>query len=546
MINAIKSMYVAGLVSVLAMTGCQTKKTIQEGTETEMKPFGKVTLAGDFLAVDGENFFVVGVGYEPGCRPGLIPWKRPFHPELMSNDFRRIREAGFNTIRTWGPMMDEELALAREFGLWVIQGLWFDPGADFSDPAFQKKTFETVEKEISRMSKFDNILYYLLLNEPHADAVCRTGINETEAFYTELIRRARAADPKRLFSYSNCIITDFMDPEKWEIISQNVYPYSPCVIDKALGYYAYLEILKKRLAPDKPMLITEFGLAVSPTGDGRGYGGNSLQEQADGVVQMWDDIINVGCAGGCAFMWIDGWWKHGNEHVHNDHAEEWYGLLGADENRVGTERPVYFALKDYNQAIRLLPHDQTSFQQTIPIQVWGGELNGAEARIVPGGKWLALKNTHHDLWEGQIDCSTIDAGEYRLETRGMDRSQNPISEKSCRIHIKQEIEVDTVVRIENLPETLRLDDAPLKVSIRVTDQDGNPLPNRDVQVARFVHTKWNEFDTTVRTDENGEINIEIPLMENPGVISIAAAVVDEETGRTSGDYRHVMITNCPL
>jgi hypothetical protein len=86
--------------------------------------FAEVGIEGDWLTVGGEKFLVVGLGYEIGCRPGRVPWDRDFRPDLLRADFMRIRAAGFNTLRTWSPMTDEELAVAAENGLWVIQGMW--------------------------------------------------------------------------------------------------------------------------------------------------------------------------------------------------------------------------------------------------------------------------------------------------------------------------------------------------------------------------------------------------------------------------------------
>ena len=348
------------VVALFLVAGCRYTPEAREGEQpiVPLPPrFGEVGMQDGFLTVAGERFLVVGVGYEPGCRKGQLPWERKFEPDVLGADFARIRKAGFNTIRTWAPLLDEELELAAEYGLWAIPGIWFDPAGDFADPKFQDEQLRLIEREVGRMSKHPNVLCYLLLNEPHGHAVHSAGVSTVKAFYAKLREAARRADPKRLFSYSNCVATDFVKPDEWDFVAANVYPYSPVTIEKALGYRAYLEILRDRYAGGKPMLITEFGLSVSPRGDGRGYGGNSLEEQRDGVLRMWNDILNTGCAGGCVFMWTDGWWKYGDKDRHDDHAEEWYGLIETDSGRIGRPRPVYYALQDYNRAIRTEPRD---------------------------------------------------------------------------------------------------------------------------------------------------------------------------------------------
>ena len=187
--------------------GCTTA---QPGRQPVRISFSDVGINGDWLTVGDEKFLVVAVGYEYYSRPGQAPWKKKSEPDVMREDFRRIREAGFNTIRTWSPLSDEELELAADYGLWVIQGLWIKPDADFNDPDYRRETFEFHEREITRSAKHPNILFYLLLNEPHGDAVFRAGAEKMNEFYAEMVRRAKRCDPKRFFSYSNCISTDFM------------------------------------------------------------------------------------------------------------------------------------------------------------------------------------------------------------------------------------------------------------------------------------------------------------------------------------------------
>ncbi|MBU0678835.1 MAG: hypothetical protein KJ626_12050 [Verrucomicrobia bacterium] len=511
----------------------------------DRNPFPEVGMDGDWLTVGGEKFLVVGVGYEIGCRPGRTPWERDFRPDLLRADFERIRAAGFNTIRTWGPSSDEELALAAEYGLWVTQGIWFDPGADFSDSTFQRETLQLVEKVVTQSAKHPNILLYLIGNEPHADSVYRTGVDDVNAFFRKLVETARRCDPKRLFSYSNCVMTDFMVPDMWDLTAQNVYPYSPVTIEKTLGYRGYLETIKRRLALDKPLVITEFGLSVSPDGDGRGYGGNTLEEQSNGVVALWDDILTAGCAGGCAFMWIDGWWKNGEEKAHNGHAEEWYGLLEADTEFSGVPRPVYYALQEYNRAIRTEPSDGGVYSDQIPVEVWAPHAQGVEARV-DDQSWMPLTKTG-SWWRGRIRTVDLTEGIHRVSTRLGDRG----SEKTAVVEVRRDgIAGDFLaVTFQNLPGNWPFN-RPLAVTISVKDINDIPVSDRVVSVSRFCHTSWNEWSADVTTDANGLTSITLPAMSTEGIISIAASVDGTLPARNGdgwkqvsvrryGDYRHV-------
>ena len=65
----------------------------------------------DWFHINGERFFIKGIGYEIHSRPGQVPWVYEFDPELLQFDLERIKNAGFNTIRTWGAISEEQLQL---------------------------------------------------------------------------------------------------------------------------------------------------------------------------------------------------------------------------------------------------------------------------------------------------------------------------------------------------------------------------------------------------------------------------------------------------
>src|SRR5690242_16750599 len=84
--------------------------------------------------VDGEPFYVVGVGYyslRPHQQPGVSYAQT--NRRWMEMDFKRIKAAHFNTVRTWDALEPSELELAKKYNLMVLQGIWLDPHMDFSD-----------------------------------------------------------------------------------------------------------------------------------------------------------------------------------------------------------------------------------------------------------------------------------------------------------------------------------------------------------------------------------------------------------------------------
>ena len=538
----INSLLILCLLPILA--GCVLKPAEPVNQAAVPPTFPEVTIQGNRFYVGGEPFLIVGVGYDTGTRPGQLPWTRPFQPEVLKKDFERIREAGFNTIRVWAPMTDEELDLAAEYGLWVIQALWIKPDADFTDPEFQRQTYEFVEKEITRSAKHPNILFYHLLNEPHGNTVYEAGLDNVRAFYREMVAIARRCDPKRFFSYSNCVSTDFMLPDMWDFVAQNAYPYSPVTIEKALGYSTYLQLFRDKFTQGKPLVITEFGLSVSPRGDGRGYGGNTLEQQRDGVVRLWDSVIDADCAGGCAFMWIDGWQKYGDERTHNDHSEEWYGFLEADTDFMGRPRPVYYALKEYNKAILTQPRNGQVFADSIPVNVWAPHLPRVQASLEEG-TWVDLTR-QGEWWSGELSSAGLSNGACYVRTRGIDEQGNAVSPKYRIVTVNRDNPQrpdEILIRLVDFPEK-HPSDQPLPVVVKVTDLDGKPLADRQVKIGRYLHTEWNEYYVEADTDGEGLARAELPALNRAGIASVAAGVVHEHglIRKTCGDYTHVELT----
>ena len=69
-----------------------------------------VELREGWYYINGNKFFVNALGYEIGARPGQHPYKKRWsEPERVKSDLAVIKEAGFNAIRTWSELSEEEL-----------------------------------------------------------------------------------------------------------------------------------------------------------------------------------------------------------------------------------------------------------------------------------------------------------------------------------------------------------------------------------------------------------------------------------------------------
>ncbi|MBU1636011.1 T9SS type A sorting domain-containing protein, partial [bacterium] len=174
---------------------------------------------------------------------------------------------------------------------------------------------------------------------------------------------------------SNTAVGDYIRSDLFQIGAYNLYIYNPVLISNSHGYAGFCEFIKQHRSKDMPLIITEYGLSVSPgsSADGYGYGGNSLEQQMEGNLYMYRNLIDGGAQGACVFQYHDGWWKGGDENTHNDNPEEWFGLIEFDTNPgspEGTPRPVWDAYAHYNQAIIYEPKNQQIYTQSIPVELF--------------------------------------------------------------------------------------------------------------------------------------------------------------------------------
>ncbi|MFA5817020.1 MAG: T9SS type A sorting domain-containing protein [Bacteroidales bacterium] len=323
--------------------------------------------------IDGQKFFVKGIGYEVGATPGKVPWARTFDAEHLRFDMQRILAGGFNTIRTWAPFIAQELDLLQQYDVKIIMGIWIDPHGNFSDKAFVDEAKKIVADVLSYSKNYDNIIAYLIMNEPQPETIANAGYDETVALWTELINIIHAQHPNRPVSIANTSNGTYINSDVFDFSAYNVYIYNPVTVNYLHGYRDFIHYLSQLNNFSSPLIITEYGLSVSPHGPGNwGYGGNSLTEQQEGVLHMYKALVDGGAAGSCVFNYSDGWWKAGNEFVHDDNAEEWFGLVNYTSlfDNFGQERPAWEAVKAFQSAIITQPRSSEIYTTKVPVEVF--------------------------------------------------------------------------------------------------------------------------------------------------------------------------------
>jgi hypothetical protein len=362
-----------------------------------------VSIVDGWYHIDGEKFFVKGIGYETHTRPGQVPWVYRFDADLIADDMERIKAAGFNTIRTWGALTEEELQVIESSGLKLLFGIWIDPEGDFGESGFRSAALGQVEDILSYSSKYGSIIGYLVMNEPQVGHIYDAGAQALSDLWQDIVDLIGRGHPGIPVSFANTMIGDFIGMDRWfDFAAYNAYITNPKTLSDSHGYAGFLRYLKEHRAESMPMIVTEFGLSVSPgtSGPEYGYGGNTLEQQAEGDLAMFRGLIDAGCQGGCVFQYHDGWWKSGNETVHDPLPEEWFGLIGFSSlsDAVGIPRPAWNAFAEYNKAIIVEPKNGLIHDETVPVELFAEE-DVASFTVTWNGNPLlseSLSGGHHE------------------------------------------------------------------------------------------------------------------------------------------------------
>ncbi len=364
-----KSYLLALLIFTFVFTGALALDNPQE---PDKKLKSELEIKNGWYYINGQKFFVNALGYEIGARPGQNPYIiRNSEPQRVKMDMEVIKQAGFNAIRTWSELSEEELMVVQESGLKVIFGIGIKPEEDFSDPKIIDEYLDIVKNVMSYSKKYDCIITYLVMNEPMPQHIQKVGAQATVDLWKkmrDLIHLEHAGIPVTISG--NSTITEFVDMNVFDVYAYNSYDYDG--FNYTHGYTNACRILPQMNGQGKPLLLTEFGLSVSREGGESRYGGNTLIDQMQILPWYYRQLLDAGAAGACPFYYADGWWKGGEQAKHNDTPEEWFGFWGYRnlEDTVGYPRPVWHAMKQYNNALISSPKNQMFYKNEVPLEIF--------------------------------------------------------------------------------------------------------------------------------------------------------------------------------
>ena len=354
-------------IAVLSIACSRTGQPLDENnSSTQLK------IKDNWYYINGEKFFVNALGYEIGARPGQHPYvERIYSPQRVKDDMAVIKSAGFNAIRTWAELSEEELQEVQKSGLKLVLGIGINPEEDFSDPKVIEKNMSIVKKVLAYSKNYDCVISYLVMNEPLPQHIQHVGAQATVDLWKNMRDLIHQEHPGIHVSISgNSTITEFVDMNVFDVYAYNSYDYDG--FNYTHGYANASRILSEMNGQNKPLFITEFGLSVSRDEGESRYGGNTLIEQMNMLPWYYRELLDAGATGASPFYYADGWWKGQEPSQHNDTPEEWFGFWGYSdlEDKVGYPRPVWHAVKQYNSALISSPRNQMFYKNVVPVEIF--------------------------------------------------------------------------------------------------------------------------------------------------------------------------------
>jgi len=476
----------------------------------------KIEIKGEWLYLNGEKFFINAVGYA-GWRPHQWPGTDKVDLKLVDLDFRRIKEAGFNTIRTWAALSPEELSLAKKYNLYVIQGIWIDPTHDYSDGVFVGQALEQIKQEVGWSKDFDNVIMYLVITEPTQKAVLFAGEEKTKEFFKKIKETVKQIDDKPV-SMDSWISLGFLDHSIWDVATFNVFMFNPESINRSIGFKEYVKWIKENHAKNKPLFIGEtggFSVSREKLND-IGFGGNSQSEQSEGDIDSINKCIAAGASGVCTVSWIDTWHYPSDPNTHDEYPWKWDGILGipGDNDLEGIPRQVYYDLKAYNQAVIIEPKEDEIYYSSVPISIYTPDSTCEVKYRIDHAGWLTL-NKQDNHWRVGNQKLEDKKGKHTLDIICRNNKGGILTRKSTEFFIADTMgALKPKVKLFIIPDKQAFNtDDTVSLRIKLTDSNNKPMAKEKITYGLFSPLHWDrkeEFASDF-TDKEGEVHIKSTL-----------------------------------
>ena len=318
------------LLARISVSGCQ--EPVQPAQPVKQPV--KVTNAAKNIYVDGQLFYVKGVCYSLNYGPKQSFQEIPF--EVWENDFKMMKQAGINTIRTYAPLPLAILDLADKYGIKVIENICYpSEKTNYSSRADLETLKRIALTYVERDKNHPAILMWSIWNDmpfrwsKEGSILKKYDMVTITSFLKELADAVREADKNHLVTGSNIlgkggedIGADFLD-----VLSYNAFlglsDWFSGTFDLKLAKTQIDKIENMTsVRHKKPGLIMETGYSTYC----------KLHDQGR-VIDAQVKVADSKVAGVVIFQWADGWEKSGNPLILDDHIEEHWGIVDGYRNK---------------------------------------------------------------------------------------------------------------------------------------------------------------------------------------------------------------------
>lgn len=278
---------------------------------------------GLFFARGQKRFQVRGVTYGPFApTDGGLPF--PVRAQV-ADDFRQMRAAGINSLRTYHPPPGWLLALAEDHGLSVLVDVPWRKHLCFLDSrAARQEARQAVRAAAEHGLSHRSILAHSVGNEIPPEVVRWHGACRIERFLAELADVAKQVDPDGLVTYANYPPTEYLELPFLDFATFNVY------LHDREAFRRYLFRLQN-LVGQRPLLLGELGMDSHRHGE---------LGQAEFLAGHLAETRLMGLAGAFVFSWTDDWFTGGHQ------VEDWaFGITRADRSPKAAYHAVHEILE---------------------------------------------------------------------------------------------------------------------------------------------------------------------------------------------------------
>jgi GT2 family glycosyltransferase len=254
----------------------------------------RVWVDGKFFRQGDTKFYVKGITYgpfAPNHQGEMFPSE-----EKAARDFEQIRELGANVLRVYYIPPVWLLDLAAHHGLKLLVDIPWPKHLCFLDsPALRLEALTAIREAVTRCKGHPAVFAYSVVNEIPAEIVRWSGTRPMERFIDELVEAAKSIDPHCLCTFSNFPPTEFLNPERVDFVSFNVY------LHESKSFESYLARLQM-LADAKPLLLSELGMDSLREGEAR---------KTQVLYLQIESAFRYGLAGAVVFSYTDDWFRGG-------------------------------------------------------------------------------------------------------------------------------------------------------------------------------------------------------------------------------------------